>query len=168
MKRIHKQKVTGRVIIMLNTDSDAFQSDPGVEVASILEDYAEKVKSRGLYPSKLRDTNGNTVGDVKVAKGDSKMKRVRALKRRAGDPDIEDLINKALPASGWQEVATAARMFAEKFAENLQSLDPDFDFEMWKDEIREEITSLIEADMDITGEIFGTLTQYGYPDEPRY
>lgn len=53
--------------IEMNTDSDAFQSDPGAEMARILRDIADKIEGArpadsGIYFA--RDINGNRVGSV--------------------------------------------------------------------------------------------------------
>jgi hypothetical protein len=54
------------ITITIQTDNDAFQGDAGAhEVARILRDVADRFAG-GDVPNgmRLRDANGNTVGDV--------------------------------------------------------------------------------------------------------
>lgn len=59
-----------RVTITIETDNAAFE-DNGVEyeVSEILRKLAVKIKCgfvEGAFPGKLRDTNGNTCGQVNI------------------------------------------------------------------------------------------------------
>lgn len=56
-----------RVTITIECDNAAFDETPAVEVARILQRYAAKLREAyQLEECKLRDVNGNTVGQVKV------------------------------------------------------------------------------------------------------
>jgi hypothetical protein len=56
--------------ITIELDNDAFQPEPGPEVARILEDLADTFRDtlviapRGPEPLSIRDINGNTCGEV--------------------------------------------------------------------------------------------------------
>ena len=175
MKRINKAKQAGHFIIMMKTDSEAFQKDPEIEVASILEDYAGRAKQRGLYPVSLRDSNGNTVGEVKVAMklikvSSEEFKRIGQKKRARPrlDPDIDALLNETLPKE-WSKIQEAAFLAGRKWAENLQAKDEYFDFERWESEITSVVESLVENDLDLKTLIIEEMLQYGPPsgEEPE-
>ena len=59
--------------ITIGLDNDAFQPEPGPELARILEYLADTFRDtlviapRGPEPMPVRDINGNTVGVVTVA-----------------------------------------------------------------------------------------------------
>lgn len=52
--------------INIDTQNDAFAELPGVEIARILREYADKCEAEPytLRTARLRDRFGNTVGDV--------------------------------------------------------------------------------------------------------
>lgn len=59
----------GQIVITINTDNAAFdgQHDTAHEVARILRQYAtDSIANEQVEDTKLRDINGNTVGEVKV------------------------------------------------------------------------------------------------------
>lgn len=63
--------MTKHVAIFINTGNEAFAEAPGVEVSRILEDLANRLVQAGVELNdiaglKLRDINGNHVGEVKV------------------------------------------------------------------------------------------------------
>jgi hypothetical protein len=49
--------------LSIETDNAAFADDPKAEIARILRETADKLET-GRYVDKLRDGNGNTVGNV--------------------------------------------------------------------------------------------------------
>lgn len=58
--------------IRITTENDAFQTNPGGEIATILRELAAKAEYAGeeaeaLDNLRLLDSNGNTVGVVKVS-----------------------------------------------------------------------------------------------------
>lgn len=60
-----------RVTITIDCDNAAFEADPGAEIARILRQLAtDTVRTSEPYDAldsrKLRDINGNTVGQVEV------------------------------------------------------------------------------------------------------
>lgn len=59
-----------KVVVTIETDSDAFAEYPTGEVARILRQYANKVDQVStVEPTFLKDINGNTVGEVRVYEG---------------------------------------------------------------------------------------------------
>jgi hypothetical protein len=58
-----------QITITINTDNAAFNGDPAPEVARILYAFAHQLSDglMNLAPRKLRDINGNTVGQVEVS-----------------------------------------------------------------------------------------------------
>lgn len=59
------------ITIKLNTGSAAFDSDKTPELARIMADIAKRftqyhIASSGQYDGPIRDSNGNTVGSLKV------------------------------------------------------------------------------------------------------
>lgn len=59
-----KEQQGSQYTILIHTDNDAFMEDPGAEIARILQELAKDVESRGPSDKKLRDVNGNTVGEA--------------------------------------------------------------------------------------------------------
>jgi hypothetical protein len=60
-----------KVTIKIDCANAAFEDDPALEVARILEDLAHRAGLGGLSPGdrlKAIDVNGNTVGDLKVTR----------------------------------------------------------------------------------------------------
>ena len=56
-----------RIVITIDTDSDAFRPDPVPEVVRLLSEAADYAHARGLVTTRaLLDLNGNTVGSVLV------------------------------------------------------------------------------------------------------
>lgn len=53
----------GKVVITIETDNAAFEDAFEYEVAKVLAQVPQKLDEDG---AKLRDTNGNTVGEVRV------------------------------------------------------------------------------------------------------
>ena len=65
-----------KLIITIDTSNAAFDPNPAIEVARILENWAMKIGEEGhpfWQPEEiaLRDVNGNTVGKVEVEGGES-------------------------------------------------------------------------------------------------
>jgi hypothetical protein len=60
-----------KVTIKIDCGNAAFEGDPGLEIARILEDLAHKIGLGGVAPGgklPLRDINGNTVGALRVTR----------------------------------------------------------------------------------------------------
>lgn len=58
--------------IVLSTESDAFVEYPASEVARILRQYANRIDQDGVVEyTRLKDINGNSVGEVRVYKDES-------------------------------------------------------------------------------------------------
>jgi hypothetical protein len=62
-----------KITITIRTDNAAFDEENGgveLEVSRILQklarDLADGIRNASIGPMKLRDVNGNTVGDVRV------------------------------------------------------------------------------------------------------
>lgn len=60
-----------KIIITIDTDNAAFEGDPGFETARILRNIVSDLECPPFerehwHGYKLRDSNGNTVGSVKV------------------------------------------------------------------------------------------------------
>ena len=58
-----------KITITIDTENDAFQPEPVNEVNRILHDVQVDIRGGGLTPDTrwvLRDSNGNTVGEVTV------------------------------------------------------------------------------------------------------
>ena len=60
-----------RVTITIDMDNAAFEDTPGIEVARILKVVAERVQADPSNPDdwgapRLRDINGNAVGEVLI------------------------------------------------------------------------------------------------------
>jgi hypothetical protein len=53
------------ITIKINTDNAAFE-DKDAEVARIMAQVCREFYSYGPQPSRLRDSNGNTVGSITV------------------------------------------------------------------------------------------------------
>jgi hypothetical protein len=55
------------ITITINTDNDAFQPDPGSEIARILDNLADKLEMEIIISHQyIRDLNGNICGDVTI------------------------------------------------------------------------------------------------------
>ena len=52
-------------ITIENLGNAAFEEDKNAEIARILRDLADKIENDNI-PVKLRDINGNTVGEVEI------------------------------------------------------------------------------------------------------
>lgn len=55
-----------KITITITTEGAAFDDLPGQEVAMILRDLAAVFGRGGIPGTKLRDSNGNTVGGVNI------------------------------------------------------------------------------------------------------
>lgn len=60
------------ITITIDTENSAFDAQKGFEVARILRDLADRIQFDGnftpeVYTHSLRDSNGNTVGGVKIS-----------------------------------------------------------------------------------------------------
>ena len=57
-----------QVVIKINTESDAFQPDPGPEVSALLFQLAHEFGGEGddATTHAILDSNGNTVGKITV------------------------------------------------------------------------------------------------------
>ncbi len=53
-----------KVQITINTDNAAFDNRASFEVCNILFDIADHIKENGFESHKIKDSNGNTVGQV--------------------------------------------------------------------------------------------------------
>jgi len=57
-----------RVTITIDCDNEAFGDEPAVEVARILQRYTARLREAyRLEDCRLRDVNGNTVGQVEIS-----------------------------------------------------------------------------------------------------
>ena len=56
-----------RITITIDTGNAAFDDSPAGEVALILRNLAAVFARQGIPPERLRDSNGNTCGSVRVA-----------------------------------------------------------------------------------------------------
>jgi hypothetical protein len=52
--------------IQIALDNAAFEDDPGVEVARILRQIADKCEGGEVWSGPIRDINGNLVGEAGV------------------------------------------------------------------------------------------------------
>lgn len=61
-----------RFKLYINTDNEAFSDNQGGEVSRILRDLADSLEEAALigsdFTTKLRDYNGNTVGEAKTGR----------------------------------------------------------------------------------------------------
>ncbi len=56
-----------RILIEIVTEGAAFDDRPGLEVADILRSLGATFARGGFPGEKLRDSNGNTCGSVKIS-----------------------------------------------------------------------------------------------------
>lgn len=56
-----------KLIIEINTTNDAFEENRGAELARIFRELADKVEA-GTVPYRLRDVNGNRIGQIEIEK----------------------------------------------------------------------------------------------------
>jgi len=59
-----KEQQGSQYTIMIDTENEAFGDDPATEIASILKKLVKDLENGDLSNKKLRDTNGNTVGEA--------------------------------------------------------------------------------------------------------
>jgi hypothetical protein len=53
--------------LKIETDNEAFRQDPSLEIARILREVADQIYGAVRVPKKkLRDVNGNTVGEYRL------------------------------------------------------------------------------------------------------
>jgi|GEM_PF-1015535 len=57
--------------LLIDTRNAAFEGNPNGEVARILRELSERI-DEGVFPEKLIDINGNTVGYVHIEEDDKK------------------------------------------------------------------------------------------------
>lgn len=55
-----------KIIITINMDNDAFSPYPESEMAKILERYAMNMRQYGIEELRIKDTNGNTCGNLVI------------------------------------------------------------------------------------------------------
>lgn len=69
-----------KITITIDTDSDAFQSNPN-ELRSLLSAAATKVNAFGhaAHGKALMDSNGNKVGDIKIKERKAGTKPVKII-----------------------------------------------------------------------------------------
>lgn len=58
------------ITITINTDNDIFQPDPVYETQRLLRRLAACIGEKGLEERKLIDTNGNSIGEMKIKDSD--------------------------------------------------------------------------------------------------
>lgn len=60
--------MTSKVTITINTEKDAFNSEPSQELARVLRELADKIEQDTEVKSRwIRDINGNIVGQLAVS-----------------------------------------------------------------------------------------------------
>jgi hypothetical protein len=61
--------VCEKVIIEIELGNAAFEKNPEIEVARILQDQAKKIERQGIFEKTiLMDVNGNSVGSIRLIK----------------------------------------------------------------------------------------------------